>query len=53
MATWLIKYYPLTKDGKIERKAVENVRSFLIEHGIVTKDKTLPVDELYTNQFTS
>jgi ABC-type nitrate/sulfonate/bicarbonate transport system substrate-binding protein len=52
VATWLIKYYPLTKDGKIERKAVENVRSFLIEQGIVTRDKTPPVEELFTSQFT-
>ena len=52
VATWLIKYYPLTKDGKIDPKAVENVRNFLVEHGIVSADKTPRVDELYTNEFT-
>ena len=53
VAAWLIKYYPLTENGKIDRKGVENVRSFLIGHGLVSADKTPPVDELYTNEFVS
>ena len=37
------------KDGRINRKAVENVRNFLIDFGIISAQKTPPVDELYTN----
>lgn len=39
------------KDGRINRKAVENVRNFLIDFGIISAQKTPPVDELYTNSF--
>lgn len=40
-----------TRDGKIETKALENVKNFLIEYNIVAKDKALPVDKLYTAEF--
>ena len=42
-----------TKDGKINRKAVENLRTFLIQYGIIEEGRTTPVDELFTNRFTS
>ena len=41
-----------SKDGRIERRAVENVRNFLIDYEIVPKDKTPPADELFTTRFT-
>lgn len=41
----------LTKDGKIERKAVENVRNFIIEFGLVAREKTPGVDEIFTDRF--
>lgn len=37
--------------GKIDRKALENVRDLLVEYGIVSEEKTPPVDKLYTTQF--
>ena len=39
-----------TITGKIDRKAVENVRKVLIEYGILT-DKVPAVDELFTNEY--
>lgn len=39
-----------TRDGKIDRKALENVRDFYIRYGIVSKDKMPPVEQLYTNE---
>lgn len=41
-----------SKDGRIDRRAVENVRNFLIEYEIVPKDKTPPADELFTSKYT-
>ncbi|MEE8448376.1 MAG: ABC transporter substrate-binding protein [Thermodesulfobacteriota bacterium] len=38
-------------DGKLKRKAVENVRAFLIEYGLVKANETPPVDELFTVRF--
>lgn len=40
-----------SKDGRFDRRAVENVRGVLIEYGIVTKEKVPSVDELSTNRF--
>lgn len=42
-----------SKDGKINRKAVENLRSFLIQYEIIEDKRTPPVDELFTNRFTN
>lgn len=39
------------KEGKIDRKAMENVRNFLIDYGIVPKEKVPPVESLYTNEY--
>lgn len=41
----------LTKDGKIERKALENVRSFLVEYGLVPREKAPAVDDIFTDRF--
>lgn len=38
-------------DFNINRKALENVLNFLIEYGIISKEKAPLVDELYTNEF--
>lgn len=40
------------KDGKINPKGVENARNFLIDFGIVPKEKVPPVEQLYTAEFT-
>lgn len=42
-----------TKDGKIERKGLDNIRDFLIEYGIISKEKTPAIEQLYTNDFVS
>lgn len=38
-------------EAKIEKAAVENVRNFMIEFGLVAKDKARAADELFTNDF--
>ena len=46
-----IVLWRLSVDPKISRKAVENVRNFLIEYKLVDEKKTPPVNELFTNRF--
>lgn len=38
-------------DGKIDKKGMENVVNFLIEYGIIARDKTPPMEQLYTQKF--
>lgn len=45
----IMKWVP---DGKIEPGALETVRNFLIEYGLVAKEKAPRIEELYTRQFT-
>lgn len=42
-----------TTTGRLERKAVENIRTIFIEYGILTKDKAPAVDDLFTNEYVS
>lgn len=39
------------RDGRIHRQAVENVLNFLVEYGIVARDKPPTVDDIFTNAF--
>lgn len=39
-----------TRDGQIKRRALENLRSFLLEYGIISKEKAPQVDQLYTQE---
>lgn len=39
------------KGASVEPKALGNVNNFLVEYGIVPKDKALPIARLYTNEF--
>lgn len=41
-----------TKDGKVNSKAIANVVNFLVEYGIIPREKAPSVDMLYTAQFT-
>lgn len=41
-----------SRDGKIDPRAVENMRNFTIEYGIVAKEKIPPTAELFTAEFT-
>lgn len=50
-ARTLYEGFRFTRDGKMEKSAVESVRNFLMEYGIVPKDKTPPATELYTERF--
>lgn len=36
-----------TEDGKIRKKGLENVKNFLIEFGIIPKEKVPPASEMY------
>lgn len=40
-----------TRDGKIGRKAVENIRQFMVEYDLVAKEKLPPVDNLFSAAF--
>lgn len=40
------------KHGKINKKGVENALKFLVEFGIIKKDKAPPLNKIYTTQFT-
>lgn len=46
------EYLGFSKDGKITKPAVENIRNTMIEYGVISKEKTPPVEELYTEEFT-
>lgn len=39
------------REGKINPKVVENIVNFLIEFGIVAKEKVPPIDKIYDNSF--
>jgi ABC-type nitrate/sulfonate/bicarbonate transport system substrate-binding protein len=41
-----------TKDGKISKKGLENVRRVLIDYGMIKKEKAPPVEKMYTPEFT-
>lgn len=41
-----------TKDGKISKNGLENVRRVLIDYGMIKKGKAPPVDKMYTAEFT-
>lgn len=40
-----------TRDGRINLRALENVRNFLMEYELVPKGKLPPVSELYTTEY--
>jgi len=39
------------KDGRINPKAIENVRTFVIQHGIIAADKAPALERLYSREF--
>lgn len=47
----LEKAIRLTPDGKITRKQVENVRDFLVQYGLVPKEKMPPAETFYAPIF--
>jgi ABC-type nitrate/sulfonate/bicarbonate transport system substrate-binding protein len=51
-ATYLYKFYDFTKDGKISRQAVENVRDFLVQSKLISANAIPRVDDVYTSRFT-
>lgn len=42
-----------SKDGRISKTALENVRNFLIEYGIIAKEKAPGLEEIFTEEFLS
>lgn len=42
-----------TKDGRLDRKAIENLRNFAIEYDLLPREKVPPVEELYAREFSS
>lgn len=51
MAEFTYKQLNYGASGKIDRKGLGNVREFLVEYGIITKEKAPPVDGLFTGKF--
>ena len=47
-----LKHFEFTKDGKINRDVIANLRNFAIKNGIVSGQDMPPVDNLFTRQFT-
>lgn len=47
----ILKDYSFSRTGRLSRKGVQNLRDFLIEYKIISKEKAPPVDELYTDKF--
>ncbi len=41
-----------SKDGRIDKGALANVRNFLIKSKLITEAQTPPVEKLYTDRFT-
>jgi ABC-type nitrate/sulfonate/bicarbonate transport system substrate-binding protein len=41
-----------SKGVKLDPKALANVRNFLIEYGVVPKEKMPPLEDMWTNRFT-
>lgn len=50
--TFYAKEMSNSKDGKTDGEALQNVLNFLIEYGIVPKDKAPKLEQLYTTRFT-
>lgn len=44
-------YEGMEGSGRIEAKGFENVKNFLLEYGVLSRDKTLALEELYTEKF--
>ena len=42
----------LSQDGRIDPRGLKNISNFLFEFGIVPKRKSLPLEEIYTREFT-
>lgn len=48
----IYKMLDFTKDLKVDRKGLENVSKFLVDWGLVPREKMPPVDKIYTREFT-
>jgi ABC-type nitrate/sulfonate/bicarbonate transport system substrate-binding protein len=51
-AEFLYPRLKYSKDGKIDKQAVVNVRDFLIKFNLIKADKTPPAEKMYTDRFT-
>ena len=47
----IFEHLRFSRDGKISRKALENVRDFLAEFQLFPRGKTLDLDAFYTTKF--
>lgn len=45
--------FAFSEDGRLEPKAIENIRQFLVDNGIIAKEKLPAKEELFTSQFVS
>lgn len=50
LAKWLYGFLTYSKDGKIDREVLENIRNFLIEYGLLRGPEAAPVEALYTKE---
>lgn len=47
----IVKVMRYGKDGRFDIAGLRNVRQFLIDYGVVPKDKAPPLEEIYTEAF--
>ena len=45
------KDFAFSRDGKVSRKGLENLRNFFIEYGLIPKEKAPAIEKLYTDEF--
>jgi ABC-type nitrate/sulfonate/bicarbonate transport system substrate-binding protein len=50
-ANFIYSVTQFSLDGKLERKAIENVRSFMIEYKIIKAKEAPAIDDIYTDKF--
>lgn len=49
---WFNEVTRLTKDGRVDKRAIGNILEFLLNYGIVPRERALPVEELFTPGLT-
>lgn len=48
-----LPFLQFSRDGKVDRRALENNLKFLLDYKVLAKDKVPPIDKLFTNKFTN
>ena len=49
-ARGMFKVLRYSKDGKLDLKALANVRKVAVDYGLISQKEAVPLDKLYTTQ---